>query len=187
MSDKSDEQKAAEKQANQRKLPDIGSVPADPHVPDLNAAYEQRHELHQQPLSPQEVAKVEQAAPQAQKERASQESLFGDFLKDHLSAQQGSLIVNNYILARNIFKLGLSKKVLDSRESSAIREIKTLWSTVNKGCNCTRNKRVKLAEISLVNYLNSTEGIESLKKVSKALGVKNLSVRLPNCNLDSPL
>lgn len=105
---------------------------------------------------------------------------FSDMFKKHLEKSNRNLLINNLVLLRNVFKQAALDSHLEEREEAKIRNMEEIWETLNKGCGCTRNKRIGDALKATIDFVSSDEGKAILRKIKTAFNLNSLIIDIPD-------
>lgn len=108
---------------------------------------------------------------------------FTSMFHTHLENADGNLVINNFILFRNVLKQAAKDSYLDESEVNRFRSIEELWASLNKGCSCTKNERMKKVAEATAQFALSEEGRAMLLKVKEAYSMTSLAVDIPEPNI----
>ena len=97
----------------------------------------------------------------------------------HLERADNNLIINNFVLLRNVCKQALKDSHLDHGDLELIRPVEELWGTLNRGCSCTKSERTKRAVEAITQFALSSEGKGVLRKVKQGYNLQSLKIDIP--------
>jgi len=106
-------------------------------------------------------------------------NVFLEMLEKHLKSTDYNLVINNFILFRNILTQARDDSVLSEEEKKKSSKLEALWDDLNRGCSCTRNKRMQDAIKSTEEFVFSEEGKSSLQKIKSFYKLNSLAVNIP--------
>tara|TARA_Y100000593_G_scaffold49908_1_gene94031 strand:+ start:2294 stop:2674 length:381 start_codon:yes stop_codon:yes gene_type:complete len=97
----------------------------------------------------------------------------------HLKTVDYNLIVNNFILLRNLLKQAIRDSHLNEAEISQVKSIEESWVSLNKGCSCTKNQRMKGIAEETSRFVLSQEGRKIFEKIKSSYEIKILRIEIP--------
>ena len=109
---------------------------------------------------------------------------FTSMFKNHLEKSQGNLLINNFILLRNVLKQAAKDSFFEEPELLRLRNIEELWQGLNKGCSCTKAKRTKDVSEGTSQFILSEGGKAMLAKVKGAYLLNSLKVDIPEPRIE---
>jgi hypothetical protein len=104
---------------------------------------------------------------------------FSNMFKQHLEKAGYNLSITNSVLLRNVLKEAIKEGYLDSADESKIRAIEEQWEGLNKGCGCTKAKRLVGVEEATHSFIASHEASAIFVKIKDGFGLKSIKVNVP--------
>lgn len=102
----------------------------------------------------------------------------------HLERVNFNLVINNFILLRNVFKQAVADSHLNESEATRIKDIEELWVGLSKGCSCTKNQRMKEVAEGTSKFVLSDEGRGILRKIKSAYNINNFKIEIPEPTIE---
>ena len=103
---------------------------------------------------------------------------FSNMFKQHLEKSQYKLSITNVILLRNVLKEGIKEGHLDSNDESKLRAVEEQWESLNKGCGCTRSKRLVAVEEAMSSFIASEATQAMFNKIKNGFNLNSIEVHV---------
>ena len=105
--------------------------------------------------------------------------MFEGMFKKHLENTNNDLVINNLVLLRNVLKLVAKGSDLEEADVRSLERVEGFWRALNKGCGCTKDKRIEEANGETIRFASSDQCKSILTKVKSIYELSSLNIDIP--------